>query len=103
MFRKIGFMLAGSLLPMMAFAFCDSCTSKEKIYIQLEDLVFEPNGIWLKNPVDSMIVGTETIHVDSNGYYMSEEERVWRCAKCGVTNKRSPIWGCMVCRWPFDK
>lgn len=101
MLRKIGFSLSCLLLPMMAFAICDN----DKIYIQLEDLVFDSNGIWLKSPLNPVAIGIESIHIDSFGYYVSKEEQkeTWLCPQCGFVNQgRYPgFWGCWNCGFPF--
>lgn len=102
MFRKTVFTIV-SLLPVFAFGLCDKCKTKDKLYVELNDLVFDSEGIWFKNrgtPVDE---GTEALHVDSRGYYVSKNEQTWKCAKCGHVNPGTyPGGGCRRCTFPYD-
>jgi len=101
MFRKIGLVLSCLSLPLLAF--CDDCKSKDKIYVQLEELFFDADGIWYKNPANQLPEMTQSIHVDSLGYYVSKSGETWNCPKCGHVNQGKPYgWGCAVCSWPYD-
>ena len=101
MLRKIGFILLGFIIPAVC-AFSDN-GSLDKVYVQLEDLAFDSGGIWFKNPIDSVRVGAEALHVDSNGYYVSKKEKSSLCPHCGyVNNGEYPgFWGCWNCGFPF--
>lgn len=98
MFSKICFMIC-AILPMGMFAQCDQ---EDKIYVRLSDLFFDETGIWFINSAEPAIRGTEAIHVDSHGYYMTKKEETWKCPKCGKINSGHPAWGCSKCAWPFD-
>lgn len=103
MLRKLGFLLAVLTLPMFAFAVCDKCKGKDKIYVQLDDLIFAHDGIWFKNAPDLVKIGTEALHVDSYGYYVAKEDQNWICPKCTFLNKRPyPRYPCLNCGWPYD-
>ncbi len=102
MFRRIGFVL-GLVVPMVAFAVCKDCEPKDKIYVQLGDLFFDANGIWYKNPANQAVELARSIHVDSVGYYVSNNAETWSCPKCGRVNEGKPYgWGCSKCGWPYD-
>ncbi len=88
---------------MFAFAVCDKCKGKDKIYVQLDDLIFAHDGIWFKNAPDLVKIGTEALHVDSYGYYVAKEDQNWICPKCTFLNKRPyPRYPCLNCGWPYD-
>lgn len=80
-----------------------SFVEAEKIYVKLEDLVFESNGIWFKELSGSVKVGAEALRVDSFGYYVEKQEQTWVCPKCTYLNKRPyPRYSCLNCGWPYD-
>ena len=89
------------MLPMIA---CAVYTPEEKVYVELEDLTFDANGIWLKDPVDRWVVGAEAVHFDASGYYVvKNEKKTWVCPKCSRVNPGTGpgVWGCELCGWPF--
>lgn len=92
------------ILLSMQSAFCGECIrEKEKIYIDLEDLVFDIDCIWLKDSLEEAQVGFEALHVDSNGYYVSNQDQTWVCPKCSYLNHRPyPRYPCANCRFPYD-
>ncbi len=105
MFRKLGLLLC-LLLPTLLFAVCEHCQGKDKIYVQMEDVILDANQIWIKNPLGP--VGVRAIHVDSFGLYVSqsedeEQEETWLCPKCAYVNKGiyPGFWGCWRCGFPF--
>ncbi|HSX10906.1 MAG TPA: hypothetical protein VLF94_04235, partial [Chlamydiales bacterium] len=49
-------------LPMMTFGWSDK--PEDKIYVELDDLVFDSSGIWYRNPVDSSVARAQAIHFD---------------------------------------
>jgi hypothetical protein len=103
MLRKMGFLIALLTLPMFVFAIGDKCKDTDKIYVQLEDLIFAPDGIWFKNSPDLVRVGTDILRLDSFGYYVSKEDQTWICPKCSFLNKRPyPRYSCSNCGWPYD-
>ncbi len=94
MFRK--FVICMSI-PFMAFA----ASGQNKVYVQLQDLVFDSDCIWYRD--GDKRVRTGELHVDSMGYYVNKAEQGWRCAKCGFVNSGSyPGRGCRNCDFPFD-
>jgi rubrerythrin len=86
----------------MIFGFCDRCNPKDKVYVQMDELNFDANGIWFKDPVDALVVGARAIYVDSLGYYVSKSEQIWKCPHCGHANTQHVAWGCAKCGWPYD-
>ncbi len=91
------------ILPFCLSAFSDRDVPKEKIYVQLEDLVFEPDGIWFKEQMGPVRMGTEALRVDSFGYYVEKQEQNWVCPKCAYLNRRPyPRHSCVNCGWPYD-
>lgn len=102
MHKKSGFFLSLLAFPLLGFTVCDNCP-KDKVYVQLEDLSFDSDGIWFKNNSLPVQVGVQSLHVDSFGYYVAKQDQSWKCPHCGKINKDPyPQNPCTRCGFPYD-
>lgn len=104
MLKRLAMVVTCFFAPMIGSAFCESCHPKEKIYVQLEDLIFDNQGIWFKHSEGPFVRGVQSLHVDSYGYYFAKDQQTWKCAHCGTINQGPypGFWGCSRCGFPYD-
>ena len=95
--KKIYFGFLGLLtaFTLQVEAHLDSSGYEEKVYVQLEDLVFGQNGIFLANFIEGVEVQLTSLHTDARGYYFIPTYALtWVCPE-GHENK-GPLT-CRIC------
>ncbi len=92
--------LAVFALPLMAQAslpILRNEASKEKIYVELSDLVVDSMGFWLRTPINSLTIVAKSLHVDSFGYYLDKSGVQWICYRCKAINEDISNRTCQSC------
>ena len=72
----------------------------EKVYVDLDQVIFGSSGIWLEG--DECYHEVDAIIFDKleNRYYVLKKEAKWQCGNCRKYNdpKRNNCW---YCGWPW--
>lgn len=74
--------------------------TKEKVYVDLRDLVSNEHGFWFQPPGSSFSFGNTSLQWDSNGSYLDSQGVRWICPfkDCRAINDDISISICYYCK-----